>query len=132
MKEIIIKAQVSLASPNKRKVVKEWVIGFPQYNWVSHKGYMLEEIKTKEGASYYVYLETVCLDTNLKDSKGNNIFNNDIIEVRYEGEEPKKWVVCFNKLTGTYRLKMYEGHGERMIFPLNERAVVIGNIIDKK
>jgi hypothetical protein len=125
MKEIIIKAK-------NLDGLKEWVVGVPQYNWNGEKGFMLEEIRTKEGDSYYVKLETVCLDTNLKDSKGNNIFNNDIIEVKYEGEEPKKWVVCFNKLTGTYRLKMYEGHGELMIFPLNERAIVIGNMKDKK
>lgn len=123
MKDILVKSKVF--------GVNQWVVGFPRYNWVGNKGFKLEEVATRDGAYFVIDPKTICFDTNLKDSKDNSIFENDIIEVKYEGEDSKKWVVCFNKLTGTHRLKMYEGHGERMLFPLNERAVVIGNIKDK-
>jgi len=123
MKDILVKSKVF--------GVNTWVVGFPKYNWVGSEGFKLEEVATKEGAYYIIDPKTICFDTNLKDSKGNNIFENDIIEITYEGESPKKWVVSYNKIMGLCRLKMYEGHGERMIFPLNERAVIIGNIKDK-
>jgi uncharacterized phage protein (TIGR01671 family) len=122
MKDILIKAK-NLDGP------KEWIVGVPQYNWDGEKGFQLEEIKNDIGA-YFIQTETLCQFTGLKDSKENKIFENDIIEITYEGESATKWVVYFNKVMGVYRIKMFSGHGERMIFPLNERAVVIGNIKD--
>lgn len=122
MRDILIKAK-NLDGP------KEWVVGVPQYNWDGEKGFQLEEIKNEIGA-YFIQIETLCQFTGLKDSKSNNIFENDIIEITYEGESATKWVVYFNKVMGVYRIKMFSGHGERMIFPLNERAVVVGNIKD--
>tara|TARA_Y100000004_G_C8944422_1_gene425652 strand:- start:748 stop:1122 length:375 start_codon:yes stop_codon:yes gene_type:complete len=122
MRDILIKAK-NLDGP------KEWIVGVPQYNWNGKKGFQLEEIKNEIG-NYNVETETICQFTGLEDSKENKIFENDIIEIVYEGEDPQKWVVYFNKIMGVYRIKMFSGHGERMIFPLNEKAVVVGNIKD--
>lgn len=122
MRDILIKAKNLDGS-------KEWIVGFPQYNWMGKNGFQLEEIKNKVG-NYNVEVETVCQFTGLQDSKENKIFENDIIEIAYEGEAPTKWVVYFNKIMGVYRIKMFSGNGERMIFPLNERAVIVGNIKD--
>jgi len=123
MRDILVKAK-NIDSP------KEWIVGVPQYNWVGKEGLELQEIKNTLGNAYNIEKETVCQFTGLKDSKKNDIFENDIIEITYEGESATKWVVYFNKIMGVYRLKMFSGHGERMIFPLNERAVVVGNIKD--
>jgi len=122
MRDILVKAKELDNSNN-------WIVGLPQYNWTGKNCFQLEEIKNKAG-NYNVEVETVCQFTGLQDSKENKIFENDIIEIAYEGETPTKWVVYFNKIMGVYRLKMFSGNGERMIFPLNERAVVVGNIKD--
>lgn len=122
MRDILVKAKEIDNSSN-------WIVGLPQYNWTGKNCFQLEEIKNKVG-NYNVEVETVCQFTGLQDSKENKIFENDIIEIAYEGETPTKWVVYFNKIMGVYRLKMFSGNGERMIFPLNERAVVVGNIKD--
>ena len=122
MRDILIKAK-NLEGP------KEWVFGVPQYSWKGEEEFQLEEIKNQIG-TYSIEIETLCQFTGLKDSKNNNIFENDILEITYEGEGATKWVVYYNKIMGMYRLKMFSGNGERMIFPLNERAVVVGNIKD--
>ena len=122
MRDILIKVK-NLDGP------KEWVVGVPQYSWDGEKGFQLEEIKNEIGA-YFIRTETLCQFTGLQDSKKNNIFENDIIEITYEGESATKWVVYFNKIMGVYRLKMFSGHGERMIFPLNEKAVVVDNVFN--
>jgi len=123
MRDILIKAK-NLDGPN------EWIVGFPQYNWKGKEGFQLEEIKNTIGDIYNVKQETVCQFTGLKDCKSNSIFENDILEISYSEEPPTKWVVCYVKLIGMYRLKMLSGNGERNLFPLNERAIIIGNIKD--
>ncbi len=125
MRDILIKAKELDNSNN-------WIIGVPQYSWMGKDGLQLEEIRNTIGNTYNVEKDTVCQFTGLKDCKENNIFENDIIEVTYESEGATKWVVCYVKLIGMYRLKMLSGNGERNLFPLNERGVVVGNIKDLK
>jgi len=121
MRDILVKA---------KDVSNNWIVGVPQYNWMGADGLQLKELKNVEGNAYNIETETACQFTGLEDSKKNKIFENDIVEIAYEGETPTKWVVYFNKIMGMYRLKMFSGNGERNVFPLNERAVVVGNIKD--
>lgn len=125
MKNILVKAR-------RDDIPREWVIGVPKYSWKGKEGLKLTEVIDNSGNAYNIKQRSICQNTFLKDSMSNEIFENDILEINYEDETPKKWVVCFNKIMGMFRLKMYEGHGERMLFPLNERAVIIGNIKDSK
>lgn len=125
MREILIKAKVANAG--------YWRTGHPVHEWQGEKGYVLEGLQDIESVNQYRISEgTACQFTGLEDSKKNKIFENDIVEIAYEGETPTKWVVYFNKIMGMYRLKMFSGNGERNVFPLNERAVIVGNINDLK
>ena len=105
---------------------KEWLIGSPIYE-ISDSIALLSE-----GLYLTIKEETICQSTSLLDSQKNEIFENDIISVQYDGEEPDRYHVFFNKVIGQYRLQGLDKPTERSLFPLNERAIIIGNVLDNE
>lgn len=120
-REIIVKAKISSV---------EWAVGVPQFHFDGEKCEVNSIHRLRQAREDEVNPETVCQYIGLNDKDNARIFENDVLVLKYSEDDVTKWVVYFNKVIGRYRMKMLEGNGERDIYPLNEKATIIGNVLD--
>lgn len=115
-----------------------WIHGDFDKNMLGNYGFQWSRFNIRQGSFADIIPETFCQCTGIRDSMGNPIYENDIIQRRDGGIVTGKYLVLYNPTSIDYNIKgQSKGDVSSLSFiPLwishGVKCIVIGNKYDKE